>query len=182
MSDTRRIREVVQRLAGTQGTEGNYPVMCTVLTVDTDALTCTVESVNDGDVYELDNVRLMACVDDGFLLLPVVGSNVIVNKNDRGLPFVEMFSELTNVYVTAPATQFNDGSFGGMVKGTEFLTQTTKLVNLLTAIFDVLTGAPIDEPGNGAPSALQAALNAALAGQQVPDFSNSVNTLITHGQ
>ena len=50
------------------------------------------------------------------------------------------------------------------------------LNNLLT----VLTGPPVLEPGNSAPSALQAVLGALLAGKGTADLSNITNDDVKH--
>lgn len=181
MSVDRGIREAVQGLAGTGGVRGSEMMLATVLSYDTGSRTCTVQSVDENDVTTLENVRLMSCVDDGLLYLPTVGSSVIVVKSKKNLYFVAMFSELDQVTIAAHAIQFGDGSYGGVVKGTEFQTQEAKSVQLFEALLAVINGAPIPEPGSGAPSALQAALKTAVTGLSVPSFTNSVNTAITHG-
>lgn len=182
MSVDRGIREAVQGLAGTGGVRGADMMLATVLSYDVDSRTCSVQSVDENDITTLENVRLMTSVDDGLLYLPTVGSSVIVVKSKKNLYFVAMFSALDQVTIAAPSIQFGDGTFGGMVKGTEFQTQEAKTVQLLEALLGIINGAPIPEPGSGAPSALQAALKTAVSGLSVPDFTNAVNGIITHGQ
>jgi hypothetical protein len=67
--------------------------------------------------------------------------------------------------------KLNTGS-EAMVLGDELKTQIEKTNNLLQALINIISGAPIPEPGNGANSALQAALTAAITGQTLGDFSN----------
>lgn len=76
----------------------------------------------------------------------------------------------------------NDGSFGGLVKVEELKTQLEKTNNVLNSILNIINGNPIAEAGNGAPSALQIALKAAVVGKQVGDYSNIENEKIKHGE
>jgi hypothetical protein len=67
----------------------------------------------------------------------------------------------------------NGGKNGGvpLAKAVEAAGQAD--VQILSAILNVLGGDPINEPGNGAPSALQQALNAATAGLNPGDYSSN---------
>jgi hypothetical protein len=73
----------------------------------------------------------------------------------------------------------NNGTaeFGGdvdnMVRYSELKTGYDKTKAALDAILTILNGAPIPEPGNGAPSALQTALAAALVGKNTGDISGA---------
>jgi len=55
---------------------------------------------------------------------------------------------------------------------------------ILDALLGIANGAPINEPGNGSPSALQVTLKAAFAGKQpgVFDANTITNKKVTHGK
>lgn len=86
----------------------------------------------------------------------------------------------TTVLINKDVFSFNGGSLGGLTKTQELKTQLDKTTQLLQQLITVLSGAPIPEPGNGAPSALQTSLAAAIAGLSLGDFSNIENEKITH--
>ena len=181
MSDD-KIREAIRKLAGTHLKDDVSFSPCTVNTVNQAARTCDCTEIGGDSGNDLINVQLMADVEDGFFMLPVVGSTVIVSYSTRNSPYVSLFSAIQAVFfVAAGVIQFNDGSFGGLTKTQELVRQLTIQNSLLTAILSVLNGAPIPEPGSGAPSALQAALKIALIGQQIGDYSDIENTTIVHG-
>lgn len=57
------------------------------------------------------------------------------------------------------------------IRGTLHLVEDVKLTAFLTAFMAIIAGAPIPEPGNGAASALQAALAAATAATPIPTYT-----------
>lgn len=77
--------------------------------------------------------------------------------------------------------ELNGSSFGGIVKAQQLSTELAKNNAILTALLAVISGVPIPEPGNGAPSSLQAALAIAAAGKAVGDFSQLENSKVKHG-
>lgn len=190
MSADRQIAEAVQKLAGTHLTDEMYMLVCTVDAVDVDSRTCDCTAVTGTAVTDMPGVQLMAEVDDGMLYIPAVGSTVIVMYSKRNVPYIALYSELSAIYcvvgnttldITNGLIRFNDGAFGGLTKTLELKAQLQKTNDLLTQILNVLTGTVITETGNGAPSALQAALKAAIAGYGLGDYSNIENKSITHG-
>lgn len=78
------------------------------------------------------------------------------------------------------SVELNGKDFGGLVKIEELKTQLEKNRQILQIFLQVLQ-TPIPEPGNGAPSAFQAALAAALGGRSPGDFSNIENNKVNHG-
>lgn len=70
--------------------------------------------------------------------------------------------------------------FGGLVNGKTLRTELQKNSTILQSILTVLK-TPITEPGAGAPSALQAALNTALIGQAPGNWSHIENEAVVHG-
>lgn len=72
---------------------------------------------------------------------------------------------------------FNGGSTG-MVKADVLKTESEKDKAILDALLQIITGAPIPEPGLGAPSAFQAALTAVLTGKTSGDWTTLQNDKI----
>lgn len=210
MSDTARLfEEWAQKLAGTYLKDKRISVPATINSVDTDSLTCEVTTIGDDAAVTIPGVLLSAEVSDGFVVIPSVNSTVYIALTTRNQVFVEMYSDLDAVFISIPTgtpntwtkvlinnnpnlfggvtgIRFNDGSYGGLVigggSGNNLISQLNTLNQQLQAIITILTGTVIDEPGNGAPSALQAALKIALTGLSGPSFSGLLNNLITHGK
>lgn len=65
------------------------------------------------------------------------------------------------------------GDTDNMVRYSVLKAEYDKTKDTLDTILNILNGAPIPEPGNGAPSALQQALAGALVGKQTGDISGS---------
>lgn len=113
---------------------GRIPVIlepATVVSVDTDNLTCVVELA---DETEISDVRLKAAIDevtDGIVQIPVVGSTVLVGSigNKVSVRAVIMVSEVEE-------TLFNGGENGGLIKISELV---TKLNNLENKVNDIVS-------------------------------------------
>jgi len=76
---------------------------------------------------------------------------------------------------------FNGDGLGGLVKIETLKRELTKNVGILNAALGVVRGTPILEPGNGGPSALQAALKLALGRKTPGDFAQIENETVKHG-
>lgn len=139
MSD-RAIKEAVMHLAGTHGKDEMSLVVCEVVSVNEAARTCDVVTITGRSEYSIDDVCLMATVDDGILIIPVVNSTVLVIHNKRDVKFIAQFSEIEKVLIITGNTtleikdgsiKLNDGSYNGLVRVDDL---TTKLNNMVTAI------------------------------------------------
>jgi hypothetical protein len=150
--------------------------VATVKSVDEASNTCVVTLMND---TEIPDVRLKAAIDevtDGIVQMPAVNSSVLVATigGNNAMRFVIAFSQVTKIVM-----------FGGekgpiVIWDGKLKPQLDKVKQVLTAFLNVATGAPITEPGNGAPSAFQQALASAFAGMDAPDFDDLTDTKITH--
>jgi hypothetical protein len=188
-----RIRENLRRLAG----EPLLAITGTVKAVNRAAATCDVDPSNGGG--ELLDVRLRALIDDaddGLLSVPAIGAEVLMVPLDEHRWAVVLASELAEVQVklgdtlvvvkadsvTLDAAQLtlNEGKLGGLVKAKVLAQELNKNNQLLQALLLIVSGAPIPEPGNGAPSAFQTALASAVVGKVLGDFSQLENEKITH--
>lgn len=189
MSD-RQIIESINKITGRQLTDEVYIMACSVDSVDLDSRTCNCTAIDGEAVTEVPGVQLMAEVDDGILYVPAIGSTVLVVYSKRNVPYIALYSELSAIYyvvgnssvdITNGRIKLNDGSFGGLTKTPELRSQLEKTNDLLSQILNIINGSVITEPGNGAPSALQAALKAAVSGFGLGDYSKIENDKIIHG-
>lgn len=104
------IRDAIAQLAGTYQKDDVYMVACTVTDVNEPTRTCTCTSITGKSNTELQNVQLMAEVDDGMLLIPSIGSTIIVGYSKRNVPYIALFSQIDKVVI---------------VTGNSTITQTT---------------------------------------------------------
>ena len=97
MSVERAIVESIQRITGTQLADKIAIYSATVDSVDLAARTCTVTTLSSQGEMTIEGVQLMASVDDGLLLVPVIDSTVIVTYTTFNKPFISLFSALRRV-------------------------------------------------------------------------------------
>jgi hypothetical protein len=144
-----------------------------IKSVDESKKTCVVV-----DEYGLErfDVRLTAIEGTGdFFVKPSLNSDVLCgvvggNKVDC---YVVSYSDIDELI-------FFGGAYGGLIKQQQLRTQLDKVTQILQAIKTICI-TPIPEPGNGSPSAFQAALNTALSTLLMPDYSGIENDKIKHG-
>lgn len=161
--------------------------------VDQSKYTCDVQAVDDSPIHH--DVRYKTTINDsdkGVIIHPAKGSFVICSilDNDENSVIISKVTEFDELEVTTAdgfkvhlkgdEMKINGDQFGGLVKAPELKTQVDKNTQILDT-FKQLLQTPINEPGLGAPSAFQAALNSALAALQTADLSNIENEKIKHG-
>jgi len=195
----RAIRAAIQSMAGTFGQDVVKIVVGKVESVDEDASTCDVLIYGTDESLIIPDVNLQVGVCDGLQILPVVGSDILLITSTYNKPYIIGYSDVDKYYLQIGDSQmtinndgtmqFNDGSYEGLVKVQELTDKLNNLENdindLKTILQSVLT-TPVNEPGNGAPSVFQQAMNAALSsyyGQQLtPTQQQDIeNPDITHG-
>jgi len=172
-------REIFRKIGGIKD---NYMVLGSVSEINPDKRTCTVTPKN-GDA-DLHDVRLQALrgMSTGIVLMPKKGSDVVVGFLDEAEAVIVLSSTLDYVEIkTDTEIRLNGDSLGGIVNAKELKTQIDKNTAILNGILSILNGPPIPEPGNGAPSALQTSLKAAVSGKQTANLSNIENTKVKHG-
>ena len=104
-----------------------YSKVCTIDSVDLIKLTCYCVPLNDD--ADIINVRLMANIDNGFLLIPEVNSIVVVSFLSDDSAYVSLVSKVSEV-------QLNGKNFDGLVKVQEL---TDKLNALENKVNDLIT-------------------------------------------
>lgn len=161
----------------------NY-VICEGTVQDVDEEAVTVDVALDDTTAVFYGVPLKVLTDDvapADLELPPIGGNVLLSFRDGNLqrPQVLVIHEAVTRKMNYNLLEFNGGTLGGLVKAKELKLQSEKDQAILQGIIAVCTGPTINEPGNGAPSALQIALAAALAGLQPGTWEDLENPKIT---
>lgn len=117
---SKELRDALKTL--TKPNNDGYSKVCTVDSVDLVNRTCYCIPINeDADITE---VRLMANIDNGFLLIPEVNSIVVVSFLSDSSAYVALVSKVSEV-------QLNGTNFNGLIKIDE---QTAKLNQLVTEL------------------------------------------------
>ena len=168
--DNRKVRDAIQKIAR-QGNK-DYLISIPAKVTAVNKNLCDVEPVS-GDA-EIFDVRLQPGNVPGIYVEPKIDSIVYITQLDENNYFVVMYSEIVSI-------KLGNGENGGLIITPELKEQLEQNNELLQSLLDVISGAPIAEPGNGAPSALQIALAGAIAGQSLGNFENIENETITHG-
>lgn len=149
MSD-RSVQEAIQKLAGTHLSDEVYVLTATVKAVSLENRTCDCEVISGTAVTDINNVQLMAEVNDGFLLVPALDSTVIITYSKRNVPHISMFSEIeTASLVTLNGIKLQGDEFGGLVKLDTLLKKINALETTLNALntkVNVLAPTPVIPP------------------------------------
>lgn len=195
----RSIKAAIQQMAGTFGQDVVKLNVGIVKSVDEDKSTCTVLVKGINESVEVPNVNLQVGVCDGLQIIPAVDSEVLIITSTYNQSYIIQYSDVDKYYLQVGDSemtinndgtmQLNDGSYDGLVKVKELTDKLNALeddVNNLKTILQTALTTTVNEPGNGAPSAFQIALNAATAswyGQQLqPTQQQDIeNDRITHG-
>lgn len=182
----RAIIEAVQRLAGTQLADKVAIAACTVTSVDVPSRTCDCMEITGQAGVEIPNVQLQAEVSDGVLLIPTIGSTVLVTYSKYNDPFVSMFSDIDRIFlvgdnaavdITGNTVTLNDGSFGGLVKVMDLVAKLNNLENLVN---DLVTKYNLHvHPVSGASTLVP---NVPETGTLTPTIQDELeNKKVTHG-
>lgn len=139
---------------------------CEVVSTDEGERTCNVQN----GVNEI-TVRLMPVVDDGVLIMPVVGSIVTVLQSDKYDPVIVQYSEVEKIILMG-------GDNKGLVKVVELKNKLNALENQMNSILNVLktTSIPLAPSGTYPFAPLYASINPLTPTQQ----TDIENPLIKH--
>ena len=166
MSD-RAIIEAIIKMTGQHKVDPVTYVDAEVNSVDVPRRICSCTVIAGHTEYQLNTVKLMAVVDDGLLIEPVVGSSVKIIFSANLEAFVCQYSEIENITIDAKtAIKLNDGQFGGLVK-------VGGLIDYLKGVFADLTQISTSLNTLGAPIVLQT---------KMPDKQKFENDKIVHGE
>ncbi|MEB0262294.1 hypothetical protein [Mucilaginibacter sp. 10I4] len=149
MSD-RSIQEAIQKLAGTHLKDNIHLVTATIKSVDQMTRTCVCTPIGGSAVTDIIGVQLMAEINDGLLIMPLIDSTVLVLFSTRNIPYVIGYGGLDKYFLTtASGIQFQGGEFGGLVKVIELTAKINKLeaaFNALNAKVNALAPTPVIPP------------------------------------
>jgi len=151
-----------------------------VTSVDMQSFTCSVK-IGDATFTKVP-LRVLINNQASIIEVPKLNTNVLMTFRDGNInrPQILMIHQLDKLLINCETVvEFNKGNLGGMVKAKELQTQSNKDKAILDALLTIINGPPITEPGNGAPSALQAALRGVLSGKQSGVWTALENTKIT---
>jgi hypothetical protein len=184
MSD-RAIITAIQKMAGTFREDKVSMYIGTVESIQGNACTCRVD-----DEMEMPNIQLQAGVCDGWLLIPAIGSTVVILKSMQNDAFVALYSDVESAYLQAGngsieilsdgSVTLNDGSLGGITKGIELVQKLNNLenkVNALISNFNMHTHSGVTT-GPGASGPTLTPISGTLTPTNVTEISN---LKITHG-
>lgn len=170
-----KFRKMIQEIAKRQ-----VPVQTRwveVVSVDKDAASLTAKSPEtDLEYYDVQ-------IGVTEKRVPKAGSRALIGivENKPAATFLIMAQELDEVELSAELIKLNGKDYT-LLKGSETITEIKKLDAQVQAIIQVIKASPgIPEPGNGAPSALQAALKVAVTPLQAADYGNVENDTVKHG-
>lgn len=190
MSD-RAIIQAVQTLAGTFNADTVHLITAEVDSVDTASRTCNVTTISGKNSTAIENVELMAAIDDGILFVPSIGSTVKISYSNYNSPFIVQYSEVDQILFISGSSQvsivdgkimFNDGSYGGLIqieKLVEKLNNLENLVNDLAAKFNAHTHILTLTSGTGTAAPTTTIETETLTDTQRSDIENN---LIQHGK
>lgn len=180
----------LQKITGTHNEDKVFLLVATVESVDEPSRSCKVMALSGHGQLEIENVQLMCGIDDGMLLIPTIGSTVIVGYSTFNQAYVALFSELDKVLVivgesavsiTDGKIQFNDGQLGGMVKIIELTKKLNNLENLLNdliAKYNAHTHVLTLSSGSGTAAATVSTETQSLTPTERTEIENDK---ITHG-
>lgn len=179
MAGDRKINEAVQTLAGVNNFDNVKLVKCEVISVDENKRTCNVTTSGGVADFDINDVSLMASIDDGLLVIPAVGSDAIVCYNSKNVKYICQFSEINKVLIIIGDTtaevkdgsiKFNDGSFDGLVKISDLTSKLNDMVTKINVELGKIQTGIIAGGGSYTPTSLS-------------NFNKSdyENTKITHG-
>jgi len=144
MSDSnRQITEAIQRIAGTWGKDYINVIVARVVDVDDEAMTCTIDPINDSSDVTINNVLLSAEANDGLIQYPSADSIVLVAYGVKQQPFILMFSDIDkcrttigqcDFYIDKNGIKLFGDNFGGLVKVNSLVTAYNQVVADLTAL------------------------------------------------
>lgn len=177
----RAIVEAITKMTGNHKIIPVHYLNAIVKSVDLNTRTCDVTAIDGLVDFDIAGVTLMAVIDDGFLIEPVVGSNVKIIYSPTVEPFVCQYSEIENITINSNnSITFNDGSYGGLVQASALVEKINQLENDLNTL-KVAFASWVVIPSDGGAS-LKAS-TAAWSGQTIPaTISIDIeNASIKHG-
>lgn len=174
------IKEALSELINTAMVEHqNRKIKVTEIDEEKGLLTGTCALDNDVEYHDV----LLWCLDgEGTIpairMLPKIGSECVILPIEGAIWQVVAFTEVDKVLINSGSIVFNDGTLGGLIQKSKLESDLKKELEWIKALRQVISGPPIAEAGNLAPSSFQAALAGAIASKQLPTYNDLVNDKI----
>lgn len=185
MSD-RSIITAVQKMAGVFKKDNVSYVIAKVKSVSGNK--CSVITVTDDTEVTIEDVLLQTEVCDGLLITPKKDSNVLVALSVYNPPYIAMFSDIDEFYLQVGDSsvtvknngkiQFNDGSYGSLIKIQDLVTKLNNIENLLNQFIGIYNSHTHTNSA-GTTTTPSAPETQTLTPTQLADIENN---LITHGK
>jgi len=172
------LNESIRKIVRGMVTPSIIPAEVTAFNSDDWTITCKIDNL------EIDEIRVKSVIntdDTGILIEPKVGSKVLLGKIDGKAEalVVLKYDEIVKYRLIADLIEFNGDDYS-VVKAEE-LQQILTINKTFIDAFKNILSVPINEPGNGSPSAFQTALNTALASLDYKDGQGIENETVKHG-
>jgi len=180
MSD-RAIIEAIIKMTGQHKVDPVTYVDAEVNSVDVPRRICSCTVIAGHTEYQLNTVKLMAVVDDGLLIEPVVGSSVKIIFSANLEAFVCQYSEIENITIDAKTKiKFNDGSFGGLIKIEELVKKMNTIEQDMNTLKQAFASWVVT-PADGALALKVLSTQWSSKSLSKTKVSELENTKITHG-
>ncbi len=143
MSAVNDIKKAIKGI--TETGEEVYSILCTVISVDLTAKTCYCTPVS-GDA-DISDVSLIMNAATGFMIIPTVGSIVMVTMQNKETGYIGMFSGVDFIHL-------NGTNYDGLVKIQELITKLNNLesaFNSFVSLYNLHTHAVSTAPGTTSP-------------------------------
>lgn len=169
MKEAQQIKEMLDKLYGNR----TPVVSAEVVSVNKSAWTCEAKEAN-GKVYADVMLKVLRENEKGIVAIPKKGATVLMlwlGGSDYVVIGVEEAEEMlmdidgTTVEIKKNLLQLNGGNNGGLAIVSELVKKYNALekdLNTFKSTFQAALAVPVPEPGSGANSAFQTALNSAL--------------------
>ena len=120
MGGTRTIQQTIQNLMNQNNDDTLFYVDAVVNSVDQDNRICNCTATSGKAANTFPNCRLMSDVDDGFLIIPTVGSTVTIILSSFVDPVVIAYSEIDQIVLRG-------GDLGGLPRVLDLVTKYNNL-------------------------------------------------------
>ena len=146
-------------------------VICKVKEYNDTDKTCYCEPI--GDYADLQQIRIIAdSTKDGFLIVPKIGSIVVVSLINDEAGYISMFSEVEEIHLAGV-------KYGGLAKTEDLKNKLNNIENKLNFIITAFNGwTPVASDGGAALKALMATLGGNLTLTTQASISS---TTVYHG-
>jgi hypothetical protein len=171
MGESRDIRESIQHLAGTHENDILILADAIVDSVEIESRTCTVTLIDSSKPTQRDDVRLLPSIDDGFLIIPDIGTTITIIFSTFTAPVIVSYSGWNRA-------MFNGGELGGLAIVPVLIKKINALENMLNDLSEKYNSHihPVSGPSTGPTTSTETMTITPTEQSEIE------NTSITHGQ